>query len=38
MADTIELDQIGPVAQLSSSLDKPFGLRERDDVIISSVD
>jgi hypothetical protein len=38
MADAIELDQSGPVAQLFSSLNKLFGLRERDDVIISSVD
>ena len=38
MAYSIELDQCGPLAQLFSSLDKLLGLRERDDVILSSVD
>jgi hypothetical protein len=38
MADAFELDESGPFAQLFSSLDKLFGLRERDDIIISPVD
>jgi hypothetical protein len=33
MADAIEFDQGGMLAQLPSSFNEPFGLRGRDDVV-----
>jgi hypothetical protein len=38
MTNAVEFDQIGVFAQLFSSLDEIFGLRDRDDIVGCSMD